>query len=204
MDAFERAGYGVGTIGWGRRPAVVVVDFQLAFTSPEHPLGRSAHVAAAVETAGSLLAHARAVPIPVVHTSAAWSHDAEFGRWKIPSLADVRPGSESARIDPRVWDPADVLIYKQYPSAFFGTNLVSTLRQFDVDTILLMGATSSGCVRASVVDSFSYGFRTLVVEDCCGDQDEDAHRTAMRDLGRRYADILDAAEVAKVLDAGAN
>ena len=199
MDAFEAAGYGVGAIGWGQRPAVVVVDFQLAFTSPDHSLGRSAHVSAAVEKASPVLEEARRAGVPVLHTSAAWSHPSEFGRWKIPSLADIRPDSDAARIDARVWDASDVLIYKQYPSAFFGTTLVSTLQKLSIDTVLLMGATSSGCVRASVVDSFSYGFRTLVVEDCCGDQDESAHQTVMRDVGRRYADILGAAEVSKEL-----
>jgi len=204
VDAFESAGYGVGSIGWGRRPAVVVVDFQHAFTSPDYPLGRSEHVATAVRRAEPVLAVARTAGVPVLHTSAAWSHPAEFGRWKIPPLADIRPDSHAARIDPRVWDPSDVLIYKQFPSAFFGTTLVSTLQRLSVDTVLVMGATSSGCVRASVVDSFSYGFRTLVVEDCCGDQDESAHRTAMRDVGRRYADILDASQVAKELSARAS
>jgi maleamate amidohydrolase len=204
MDAFEAAGYGVGTVGWGQRPAFVVVDFQLAFTSHDYPLGRSDHVAAAVDRAGQVLADARAGGVPVLHTSAAWAHPAEFGRWKIPSLAEVRPESDAARIDPRVWEPTDVLIYKQYPSAFFGTTLVSTLQQLTVDTVLLMGATSSGCVRASVTDAFSFGFRTLVVEDCCGDQDAAAHQTAMRDVGRRYADIVDSAAVSKELSARAS
>jgi maleamate amidohydrolase len=138
-----------------------------------------------------------------MHTSAAWSHASEFGRWKIPSLAAVRPWSEAARIDPRVWDDGDVLVYKQYPSAFFGTPLASTLQQLDVDTVLLMGATSSGCVRASIVDAFSYGFRTLVVEDCCGDQDEAPHRNAMRDVGRRYADVIGSGDVRVELSARA-
>ena len=76
MDAFEAAGYGVGTVGWGVRPAIVVVDFQFAFTSPAYPLGRSEHVAAAVQRAGQVLVDARAAGVPVLHTSAAWAHPA--------------------------------------------------------------------------------------------------------------------------------
>lgn len=194
-DTFQTAGYGVGTIGWGERPAVVVVDFQLAFTSPDYQLGRSDHVAAAVARAERVLPVARRAAIPVLHTSAAWSHPIEFGRWKVPSLADITPDSDAARIDPRVWDARDVLLYKQFPSAFFGTTLVSTLQRSEIDTVLIMGATSSGCVRASIVDSFSYGYRTLVVEDCCGDQEESAHAATMRDVGRRYADLIESTSV---------
>jgi len=192
MDAFLKAGYGVGEIGWGRRAAVVAVDFQAAFTLPEFPLGGGDHIAAAVRCAAEVVAAARAADVLVVHTAVAWSNAQEFGRWKVPSLSEIEPGSPGAQIDPLVWDPSDTYLLKRYPSAFFGTDLSSILQRNDVDTVLVMGATTSGCVRATVVDSFSHGFRTFVVEDGCGDQDAEAHAANLRDVGRRYADIIDA------------
>lgn len=190
MDAYSAAGYGQGSIGWGSRPAVVAVDFQLAFTSPEFPLGGSDHITAAVDQATTVLAVARDAGALVVHTAVAWSDPAEFGRWKVPSLLDIRPGSAEAQIEPVLWEPSDLYMFKRYPSAFFGTDLVSVLQRNGVDTVVVIGATTSGCVRATVVDSFSYGFRTIVAEQCCGDQDPDAHASNMRDMGRRYADVL--------------
>jgi maleamate amidohydrolase len=199
MDAFQEAGYGIGQIGWGTRPAIVAVDFQLAFTSPEYPLGGGDHIRAAVEHAAPVFAAAREAGVLVVHTAVAWSSPAEFGRWKIPSLIEITPGSPPAQIDEAVWDESDVYMFKRYPSAFFGTDLTSVLQCNGVDTVLVMGATSSGCVRATIVDSFSHGFRTMVVEDACGDQSVESHEANMRDVGRRYADLIDSASaVAKL------
>jgi len=194
VDAFEKVGYGVGDIGWGSRPAVVAVDFQLAFTSSQYPLGGGDHITAAVKQAGEVVAAARSAGLLVIHTAVAWSNEAEFGRWKVPALAEIRPGSPAAEIDPTVWDASDVYLLKRYPSAFFGTDLSSILQRNGVDTLLVMGATTSGCVRATVVDSFSHGFRTIAVEDACGDQSADAHEANLRDIGRRYADVMESAE----------
>jgi maleamate amidohydrolase len=189
--AFERAGYGIGEVGIGLRPAVIVVDFQHAFTSSESVTGGGEHIDSAVERAVPVLQHARAAGAPVIHTYVAWSSEAEFGRWKIPSLLEVTPGSWSSQIDARVLDASDLCVLKRYPSAFFGTDLNSILRNLAVDTVLIMGAATSGCVRATIVDAFSHGFRTQVVADCCGDQSPESHAANLRDVGRRYADIID-------------
>lgn len=192
MDGFAKAGYGVGDVGWGKRPAIVVVDFQLAFTAADLPIGGSSHIDAAVERTVPVLEAARAARVPVIHTYVAWGSPLEFGRWKIPSLAAITPPSRAARIDPRVWAGSDLLLLKRYPSAFFGTDLAALLTRNEVDTVLVMGATTSGCVRATVIDSFSHGFRTQVVADCCGDQSVDSHEANLLDVGRRYADVIDA------------
>lgn len=192
MDPFSRVGYGVGEIGWGRNPAIIAVDFQLAFTSKEFPIGGGEHITAAVRKASEVVAAARASGALVIHTAVAWSNEAEFGRWKIPSLLDITPDSAAATIDPLVWDPSDVYLLKHYPSAFFGTDLSSILQRGGIDTVVVMGATTSGCVRATTVDAFSHGFRTMVVEDACGDQSAEAHESNLRDVGRRYADVIDA------------
>ncbi|WP_346535544.1 isochorismatase family protein [Micromonospora sp. DPT] len=199
MDSFERAGYGIGQVGFGRRPAIVVVDFQLAFTSPRFPLGGGDHIDAAVERAAPVLSAARSVGVPVIHTYVAWSGEAEFGRWKIPSLLEITPGSSAAQIDPRVWDRSDLCLLKRYPSAFFGTDLSSVLQRHEIDTVLVMGATTSGCVRATTIDAFSHGFRTQVVEDCCGDQSLESHHANLQDVRRRYADIIDSTVVIESL-----
>jgi maleamate amidohydrolase len=189
--AFESAGYGVGEVGFGLRPAVIVVDFQHAFTSSRSVTGGGEHITSAVERAVPVLEKARAAGVPVIHTYVAWSSEAEFGRWKIPSLLEVAPGSWSSQVDPRVLEPSDLCLLKRYPSAFFGTDLTSILRNLSVDTVLIMGAATSGCVRATIVDAFSHGFRTQVVEDCCGDQSPQSHDSNLRDVERRYADIID-------------
>jgi maleamate amidohydrolase len=199
-DEFDEAGYGLTPVGWGDRPAIVAVDFQQAFCDPQFAAGRSPHIARAVANAESVLKAGRAAGIPVIHTAVAWSHDDEFTNWKVPALRDIAPGSHAASIVPSLWEDSDIYVLKRYPSAFFGTDIATILRNRGVDTVLVMGVTTSGCVRATIVDSFSHGFKTIVVEDACGDQGEQAHDNNMRDVERRYADLIDAAGAAARLE----
>jgi maleamate amidohydrolase len=200
-DAFAAAGYGAAPVGFGRKAAIVVVDFQLGFTGGVSPMAQSAHVVAAVDTAAGVLDRARELGVPVLHTFVAYRGDWELGYWRPrANLATFTPDSDFARVDPRVLAGTDAVIEKRFPSAFFGTDAASILRYWDVDTVVIMGATSSGCVRASIIDSFSHGFRTIVAEDCCGDQDAQAHADNMRDVGRRYADVVSGAHVVAELE----
>lgn len=189
-DSFKNAGYGQGDIGWGTRPAIIAVDFQMAFCDPEFALGRSAHAQRAISNAARLFPAARAAGIPIIHTAVAWAHDTEFARWKVPALRDIAPGSYGASIHPDLWDDTDVYILKRFPSAFFGTDMSSILTTNSIDTVLVTGVTTSGCVRATIVDSFSHGFRTIAIDDACGDQDAGPHDANMLDVGRRYADVI--------------
>jgi maleamate amidohydrolase len=198
-DAFEAAGYGGDDVGFGRRTAIVVVDFQLGFTDPASPMGRSPYTKAAVERAGEVLRKARGLGVPVLHTVVEYANIAEVGNWKTRSLEAFTPGSELVKVDPRVWQEGDLLIKKRFPSAFFGTDTASILRHLDVDTVVIMGCTTSGCIRASVIDSFSHGFRTIVAEDCCGDHELTAHEANLTDVGRRYADVMSGAEILEKL-----
>lgn len=191
-DEFDEAGYGLTPVGWGERPAIVAVDFQQAFCDPQFAAGRSPHIARAVANAETVLKAGRAAGVPIIHTAVAWSHDDEFTNWKVPALRDIAPGSHAAAIVPSLWDDSDIYVLKRYPSAFFGTDISTILRNRGVDTVLVMGVTTSGCVRATIVDSFSHGFKTIVVEDACGDQGAQAHDNNMRDVERRYADLIDA------------
>jgi maleamate amidohydrolase len=189
-DSFENAGYGQGEVGWGTRPAIIAVDFQMSFCDPKFALGRSEHAQRAIKNAARLFPAARAAGIPIIHTAVAWSTDTEFARWKVPALRDIHPGSYEAQIHPDLWDDNDVYILKRFPSAFFGTDMSSILTTNGIDTVLVTGVTSSGCVRATIVDSFSYGFRTIAIDDACGDQDAGPHDANMQDVGRRYADVI--------------
>ncbi|MFM2475452.1 isochorismatase family protein, partial [Burkholderia cenocepacia] len=136
-----------------------------------------------------------------IHTVVEYANEAELGWWKPAGLVDFTPGSDAAAVDPRVLAEGDSVVVKRFPSAFFGTDVASMLRYLDVDTVVLMGCVTSGCIRASTIDSFSNGFRTILADDCCGDHDPGAHASNMRDVGRRYADVLHSDDVLAALRA---
>jgi len=191
-DAFADAGYGSGEIGFGDRPAVLVVDFQRVFTDPAFTTGRSEHIQCAVDRTAVLLEAARRCNIPVAKCSTAYTSPKEIPYWKVASLyTDFFEGSPGCEIDPRVHDPDyDFTFAKRGPSIFFKSPVNTFLTRHQVDTVFITGCTTSGCIRASVIDCFSYGYRTMALEDCCGDQDEGPHRDNLRDVGRRYCDVI--------------
>jgi maleamate amidohydrolase len=112
----------------------------------------------------------------------------------------VELDSRWSQVDERVWDDSDVLLVKKWPSFFHGTPLCSLLTAAQRDTVIVTGCMTSGCVRATTVDAFSYGFRTLVPEDCVGDQGEAGHESNLRDVHRRYAEVTSADEVIAYLE----
>ncbi|MEM7541146.1 MAG: isochorismatase family protein [Pseudomonadota bacterium] len=202
-NLYDTAGYGGQNIGFGERPAIVNVDFQLSFTSPEYATGQSPLIDAAVANTATLLARARHKGIPVASCSVGWSGAQDMGHWKVSSLYDGTffRGHPSLELDPRIHDPDyDFTFMKAAPSVFFQTPLVLFLTKQRVDTVIITGCTTSGCVRASINDSFSYGFRTIVPEDCVGDQEEQPHKDNLRDVGRRYADVLPLSDVLRYID----
>lgn len=193
-DAYSAAGYRAGDrIGFGEKPGVVVVDFQTAFTDPQFPLGGSAMIAEAVENTATLLKAARAARAPVANVYTAYSSARDAPLWKIPTVVnDFHHGKPGTELDPRIYDPAyDAVFCKTGPSVFFQTAIVQYFVKERVDTVFVVGCTTSGCVRASVIDAFSYGYRVMVPEPCVGDMDEGPHNDNLRDVGRRYCDILD-------------
>ncbi|MEO1102332.1 MAG: isochorismatase family protein [Pseudomonadota bacterium] len=200
-DDYERQGFGAATIGMGTRPAVLVVDFQLGFTSPDETLGGSPLVDAAVENTARLLAAARDRNLPVIQTYVAHSTGADALRWKIPAVVnEFTEGMPATKLDPRIYDPAhDVVVRKIAPSILFQTPAVQMLVRHKIDTTIVVGCNTSGCVRASIVDAFSYGFRVIVPRECCGDVEEGPHNDNLRDVGRRYADVMSLNEVIAAL-----
>lgn len=194
-DAYGARGFGSRRIGFGERPAVVVVDFQRGFTDAAFPLGGSPLVERAVTNTATLLGHARAAGLPVVSCFVAYHGPGDMPHWKIPAvLEEFRLGHPCTDLDPRVHDPAhDVVLVKRAPSIFFETGAAQVLVRNRCDTVVVTGCNTSGCVRASVVDAFSHGFRVIVPEPCVGDVDEGPHRANLTDIDRRYADVVDLA-----------
>ncbi len=202
-DTYAGAGYGGESIGFGERPAVLAVDFQLGFTDPAYAAGRSAHVHAAVERTAELLRHARSAGVPVACCNVAWGGPQETQHWKVSAIYDGSfwHGHPATAIDPRILDADyDLTFTKSAPSIFFNTPLMTWLTRQQIDTVIVTGCTTSGCVRASIVDGFSWGFRVIVPEQCCGDHDLGPHRANLLDVGRRYADVMDTDAVIAHLD----
>ena len=199
-DLYARAGFGA-QVRRGRRPAVVVVDLSRGFTDPEQPTG--ADLSSQVAATGRLLEAARASGHPVVFTTIAFEanlRDGEVWLEKAPGLAALQEGSPLVEIDPRLERVGgDTLIVKKGASAFFGTHLAATLIAAGVDTVVICGATTSGCVRATAVDSVQSGFRTLVCRDCTGDRARGPHEANLFDIQAKYADVISLGEAIEYL-----
>ena len=191
-DVYAQRGYGAVALGFGEKPGLVVVDFQRGFTDPAFPMGGGAMVDRAVENTARVMRAARAAGLPVIACVNAYDSPRAAPHWKIAAVRDVRPGMPEAELDPRIAaEGPDVVLVKSAPSIFFATPAAAILTRERVDSVIVTGCITSGCVRASVNDCFSLGFRTFVPEDCVGDHDAEAHAANLRDIGRRYADIID-------------
>jgi maleamate amidohydrolase len=188
----------------GVRPAVLVVDFSLGFTDPSSPLG--ADLTAEVTATRRLLDAARARGIPVFFTTVAFGPGArDGGIWpqKIPTARTLALGSRWVELDPRLGRrPDEPLIVKKGPSAFFGTHLAALLVAARADTVVLCGATTSGCIRATAIDLIQYGCPALGPRVCVGDRARAPHEANLRDIDADYADVV-AAEEAFAYLAGA-
>jgi len=193
MDDYGARGYGGAAVGFGRRPGIAVVDFQLGFTDARFPLGGAKLTDRAVENTAILLRAARAAGLPVAACYTSYAGRGDAPHWKVTTVVDsLRHGTEATRLDPRIHDPDyDVVMCKAAPSIFFQTNAAPFFVRQGVDTVIVTGCTTSGCIRASVIDAFSHGFRVAVPEDCVGDVAEEPHHANLRDMDRRYADIVD-------------
>ncbi|HLI13742.1 MAG TPA: isochorismatase family protein [Alphaproteobacteria bacterium] len=202
MDSFKERSYGAVPVGKGRRPGIVVVDYQIAFTDKNYPLGGAPLVERGVENTARVLAVARACNIPVAACYTAYLDERDAPHWKVAAVREqFRIDHPGSRLDPRIHDrDYDLVVRKTGPSIFFYTPVVPYFIKQGVDTVIVTGCVTSGCVRASVIDSFQFGFRTLVPEDCVGDHEEQPHRDNLRDIERRYADITSSDEVIAYLE----
>jgi maleamate amidohydrolase len=200
-DKYQSVGYSSSRIEPGVRPAVLLVDFQTAFTDPKYPLGDLPMVDRACEKTAELLEVAMGLGVPVASCYTAYHSEADMPLWKVePVRKDFYYGHPCTAIDPRVDHPDYIFTFcKNAPSIFFNTPVTTFLTRQNVDTVIVTGCTTSGCVRASVVDAFSHGYRILVPEDCVGDVDEGPHRDSLRDIGRRYCEVVTAADAMQYL-----
>ncbi len=198
QDIYQKARI-TGKVGFGRKTAVVVVDLSYGFTDPSCTLG--ADLTEVVKQNRRLLDVAREKSLPIFFTTVFYREDmSDAGVWreKFPSLDTLKEGKRDVELDERLGRlPSEQLLVKKYPSAFFGTPLASHLISLGVDTLIVTGATTSGCVRATVVDSLQNGFRTIVPEECVGDRAEAPHRANLFDMGTKYADVMPVEEVLK-------
>ena len=191
MDDYKNRSYGEVAIGMRGKVGIVVVDFQLAFTDAQYPLGGAPLTMRAVDNTARLLDVAREHNVPIVQCNTAYKNERHHPHWKITAVRETfREDHPSSALDPKVYDPEyDIVVCKYGPSIFFQTPVVSYFVKEGVETVIITGCNTSGCIRASAIDSFSYGFRTIVPEDCVGDIEEGPHHDNLRDVGRRYADI---------------
>ncbi len=205
-DIYEAKGYGDITIGFGAKLGVLVVDFQRGFVDPAFQLGGGPMMEGAISRTAELVATARQHGVPVANCYVAYPNSDAAPYWKIKGVAQsFRRDSQEAAIDPRVVDyDYDYVFEKLGASAFFQTPLAGYFIKHGVDTVAITGCVTSGCIRASAVDSFQYGFRTMLVEDCSSDNDTQPHLDTLRDVGRRYADIVKAEDVITYLQAQAS
>jgi maleamate amidohydrolase len=196
-DAFADATYGALDVGYGDRPAVLVVDFQKGFTDPNFRMGRSPRIHGARDRTAELLEVARRCHIPVASCYVGWQSKKDIQYWKVAAVQeDFFDGSEGQHIDPKIADPSYDFIFKKCaPSIFFQTPIMPFLTKERIDTVIVTGCVTSGCIRASAIDAFSYGYRTIVVDDCCGDPMQESHEANLKDMGRRYADIKQSPDV---------
>ncbi|HVN41334.1 MAG TPA: isochorismatase family protein [Steroidobacteraceae bacterium] len=195
-DGYTNVGYGSARIGFGVKPAVLVVDFQTAFTDPRYPLGGLPMIHAARDRTAELLAVARAGHVPVAACYTAYGSLADMPLWKVKAVREeFFYGHPCTEMDPKIHHASHFTYCKNAPSMFFQTPLMPFLVKQNVDTVIVTGCTTSGCVRATVIDAFSYGLRVVVAEECCGDAEEGPHRANLADVGRRYADVLPTREV---------
>lgn len=191
-EKFAARGFGL-RLGFGERPALIVVDLSKIFTDPDELLGSD--LSSEIAATRRLLDAARRAAVPVFYTVVWYDEEAlaDGGVWvrKQRGSAALRAGTKAEELDDRLGRRDDEpVIVKRYASAFFGTDLVSRLNSRGVDTLLVTGCTTSGCVRATAVDAVQYGYVPIVVREAVGDRSQLAHEQSLFDLEQKYADVV--------------
>lgn len=205
LDFYIKKGL-AGRVGFGKRPALIVIDLIRAFTDLRSPL--ASNMDNQIEAVNRLLEIARPRQVPIIFSTVAY--DANFqeaGIWirKIPSMDRLVEGTEWIEVDERLHRrPNEMILVKKYASCFFGTDLASRLINRGIDTLLVTGCTTSGCVRATAVDSCSYGLHTIVVQEAIGDRAELPHFANLFDIDAKYGDVVSLEEVLVYLNSFPN
>jgi len=195
-DIYRQQSFGT-RMGFGISPALLIIDFLHGFARPDAFGGYN--IASAITNTTVLLAAAREAGLPIAHARFVVQEGGidlgPFGL-KVPNLAKLTPGSDEVRfVDEVAPIPGEFIVDKSHASAFFGTPLASWLLNRRADTLLIAGCTTSGCVRASVIDASANGLRPIVVTECVGDRAEEPHRANLFDMDQKYADVVALDEV---------
>jgi len=191
-----------GALRPGQRPALILVDFVMAYLDPKSPL--YAGVESAFESAGRILSAARKAEIPVIFTNVVYTEGGKDGGVffrKIGALQAFIKGNPMGDFSPSLEpDDGELVISKHYASAFFGTSLASTLTAMTVDTLIITGLSTSGCVRATAVDACQHGFIPMVVREAVGDRDPRPHDANLFDLQAKYAEVVSESHILAYLE----
>ncbi|QQK77805.1 isochorismatase family protein [Salicibibacter cibarius] len=177
--------------GFGQHPAIVVVDVIKGFTDPYCELG--SNYTSLLMQLKKLLQSARKKSYPIFFTTVVYENEAEGGQFikKVPSLRVLTSESEWIQVDPHLdRNPQEPLLMKKYASAFFGTSLFSMLTTQGVDTVIVTGVTTSGCVRATAVDALQYGYKVVIPKECVGDRMQEPHEASLFDINKKYGDVV--------------
>ena len=197
---YERKGFSSRS-GYGTRPALLVVDFINGFTDPRTGLGGD--YSAEIAVTAKLLDEFRVRTLPAFFTTVAYEpHLRDGGHFvaKVPALSILVRGSDWVKVDDRIRPrPSERVVLKKYASAFFDTRLEMELQGLGVDTVVIVGCTTSGCIRASAIDSMQNGFRTVVVRDAVGDRAETPHEVNLFDIDAKYGDVVSSRDVLEYL-----
>jgi maleamate amidohydrolase len=217
-EVFGVSGYGARA-GFGKRPALLVVDVNWAFCGDKNEsilesikkwrnsCGEDAW--AALEFLRPLILTARRQGVPVIYTTntrRADNWDGGSWNWKSSRAGEDAVSQRKTNLDPNAIvtpiepGPRDILIRKQKPSGFFGTNMASYLTLLGCDSVIVTGATTSGCVRATVLDAFSLNYRVAIAEECCFDRSQASHAINLCDMNAKYADVVETAEVTRFFE----
>jgi maleamate amidohydrolase len=191
---YAKGSMGQERVGMGEKPAIIVVDMTYGFVDSAFPLGHSATGYPAVAAIRRLLEDARPLGIPVFYSrSRSGATTCERGRWK-GGGAIAHPGMLDPKANTIVPDIApqrgDIVIAKTWPSVFFGTDLPSYLIYHRVDTLIVTGMVTSGCVRGTAIDAFSYNLRVIIPEECVADRGLTSHKVALFEIHMKYGDVL--------------
>ena len=193
-----------GRLPFGAKPALIIVDFVMAYLDQASPL--YAGVELALASNERILAAAREAGLPVIFTNVAYSPGgAEGGVFfrKVPALKLFERGSPYGAFPPSLQPrPGEVVLTKHYASAFFGTSLASLLTSQGIDTLLITGLSTSGCVRATTLDACQSGFLPFVIRDACGDRHEAPHQANLFDIQAKYAEVVSEAEALVLIGSG--
>lgn len=199
-DIYRKQTFGTA-IGFGRSPALLIVDFVNGFTDPEILGG--GNIQDAVEATAPLLDFFRATARPVIFTRIVYADDgSDAGIWceKVPRLRELVEDAHSSQVvDELKPRPGEFVLRKTQASAFFGTHLSGVLVAKGIDSLVITGCTTSGCVRASVIDAMSHNFRPVVASDCVGDRALGPHEANLFDIRNKYADLHTAVEIVDAL-----